>query len=286
MQIKLRDKSLVLDKTLIMGILNVTPDSFSDGGKYRDADAAVNRALEMVAQGADMIDIGGESTRPGADKVSEQEELRRVIPVIEAFRARDAVTPVSIDTYKSGVAKRALNAGADIVNDISGGTFDKDTMKVVAGAGAAYVIMHMQGSPGNMQDSPLYSPAGVIADIKSFFLIRVAAAMEAGLKRENIILDPGIGFGKTPAHNLEILDRLGEFAAMGFPLLVGVSRKSVIGGVLNAGPDGRLFGTAAAVAVSVIKGAGIVRVHDVKEMKDAAAMADAVKHFREMEGHN
>jgi dihydropteroate synthase len=283
MELKLRDKSIVLDRTLIMGILNVTPDSFSDGGMFKDADAAIKRAHEMVNEGADIIDIGGESTRPGAETVSEEEELKRVIPVIEGFRKADIITPLSVDTYKSRVAGRALAAGADIVNDISGGTFDGRNIMTAAEYGAAYVIMHIKGTPKNMQEDPVYSKRGVVADLKEFFKERIQAALAGGIKKESIIIDPGIGFGKTLNDNFKIIDGIPELLELGYPVLIGTSRKSMIGKVLNAGPDSRLFGTAATVALSIAKGASIVRVHDVKEIKDVARMSDAMLHFREME---
>lgn len=283
MELILRNKKLPLGRTLIMGILNVTPDSFSDGGRLKDAGAAIKRAHELVSEGADIIDIGGESTRPGAQRVDEEEELKRIIPVIEGFRKDDLVTPVSVDTYKPGVAEKALSAGADAVNDISGGTFDGRMAVTAAGYGAAYVIMHMQGTPDKMQENPVYSARGVVADIKDFFKARIQAAVSAGINERHIIIDPGIGFGKTLKDNFEIINGIPEFLELGYPLMIGASRKSMIGMVLNAGPENRLFGTAAAVALSISRGASIVRVHDVKEIKDVARMTDAMLHYREME---
>jgi dihydropteroate synthase len=268
-------------RTLIMGVLNVTPDSFSDGGKFLGVDLAVEQAREMARAGADIIDVGGESTRPGAAAVSAEEELGRVLPVIE--RLRDMV--VSVDTTKVVVAEQALAAGARIVNDISALRFDSRMVEVVRDAGAGVVLMHMQGTPRTMQQSPHYDD--VIAEVRSFLAERVAFAESHGLKKSQIAVDPGIGFGKTVAHNLQILARLGEFGSLGCPLLVGTSRKSFIGKLLGQreagrrpGMDGRLWGTAATVAWAVAQGAQVVRVHDVAEMTDVVRMVEAVKQAR------
>lgn len=264
-----------------MGVLNVTPDSFSDGGKFMDADSAVEHAREMARAGADIIDVGGESTRPGAAPVSTEEELRRVLPVIE--RLRDLI--VSVDTTKAAVAERALAAGARIVNDISAFRFDSRMIDVVRDAGAGVVLMHMQGTPQTMQQNPHYDD--VVAEVRSFLAERVAFAESHGLKKSQIAVDPGIGFGKTVEHNLQLLARLGEFGSLGCPLLVGTSRKSFIGQLLGpreAGrmheTDGRLWGTAATVAWAVAQGARVVRVHDVTEMADVVRMVEAVKQAR------
>jgi len=268
-------------RTLIMGVLNVTPDSFSDGGKFLGADLAVEYAREMARVGADIIDVGGESTRPGAAPVSAEEEMLRVLPVIE--RLRDVV--VSVDTTKAVVAEQALAAGARIVNDISALRFDSRMVEVVRDAGAGVVLMHMQGTPQTMQENPHYDD--VIAEVRSFLAERVAFAESHGLKKSQIAVDPGIGFGKTVAHNLQMLARLGEFGLLGCPLLVGTSRKSFIGKLLGQreagrrpGMDGRLWGTAATVAWAVAQGARIVRVHDVAEMTDVVRMVEAVKQAR------
>jgi dihydropteroate synthase len=284
MQLILRDKKITLDRPIIMGILNVTPDSFSDGGRFKDPKQAALRALEMAEEGADIIDIGGESSRPGSLKISAEEEIKRILPVIKFFREKNTQTPVSVDTYKAETAGRAVSAGADMINDISAGNFDPPIMSVAAESGAAYVIMHMNGEPGSMQDAPQYSGAGVVSDIRHFFEIRIKAALSAGIRKESLVLDPGIGFGKTLRHNLEILESLKDFTVLGFPVLVGTSRKAMIGKILGKTPAERIFGTAATVALSVAKGASILRVHDVKEMKDTAAMADAMVNFREKEG--
>lgn len=269
-----RLQQTVRQRTVVMGILNVTPDSFYDGGRYARAEAAVQHALQMVQDGADIVDIGGESTRPGSQPVPEEEELRRVLPVIEAVRGQVDV-PISIDTTKSRVAERALQAGACMVNDISGLGFDPRMAEVVARHGALCCVMHIQGTPQTMQQNPQYED--VVRDISRYFEERLALAERAGIPRENIWLDPGIGFGKTVEHNLEILRRLREFTAFGLPILIGTSRKSFIGKILgDLPPEERLEGTAATVAIAIMNGANAVRVHDVREMVRVARMTDAV----------
>lgn len=260
--------------TMIMGILNVTPDSFSDGGKYATVDSAVNQALEMEAQGADIIDIGGESTRPGSDPVSQDEELQRVIPVIEALRRKSTIT-ISIDTYKSAVAEQALKAGADLINDISGFRFDLDMVDLAIETGVPVIIMHIKGTPRNMQKNPRYDD--VIKEIRTYFRERLRFAQGAGLANEQIILDPGIGFGKRLEDNFVLLNHLDKLVKLGFPVLVGPSRKSFIGNVLKAPVNGRLEGTAAAVTASILQGARIVRVHDVAAMKKVAVVSDYIR---------
>jgi dihydropteroate synthase len=264
---------LSLERPLIMGILNVTPDSFSDGNRYSDPGRAVERALEMVAEGADIIDIGGESTRPGAAPVSTEDELKRVIPVIAALAGKTSC-PLSVDTWKSPVARAAVDAGAAIINDISGFTFDPQMAAVTARTGAGAVLMHTRGTPQSMQHDTVY--ADLIGEIIHSLRQSLAMAIEAGIEQERIALDPGIGFGKTVAHNLEILRRLREFTSIGLPLLAGTSRKSFIGTVLSRETDQRIHGTAATVALAVMGGADILRVHDVREMRDAADMAHAI----------
>jgi len=259
-----------------MGIINVTPDSFSDGGLFKTTDDAVQKALEFVKEGADIIDIGGESTRPGAMPVSIEEELNRVIPVIKKFREKDNETPISIDTYKAEVAGQALSNGADIINDISGGTFDENIIKIGAEYDCSYVIMHIKGKPFNMQQNPVYSEKGVVFDIKEFFINQAKKLIDSGIEKDKIILDPGIGFGKTLNDNIEILNNLNEFRKLGFPVMIGVSRKSFIGNILNKPPQGRLYGTIAAVVLSIINGASIVRVHDVREVKDSVVVTDRI----------
>jgi dihydropteroate synthase len=264
------------ERTFIMGILNMTPDSFSGDGIYGDVETAVAKAVKMVEDGADIIDIGGESTRPGSLPVPVDEELRRVIPVIERLSEIIDV-PISIDTYKPEVAKEALEAGACIVNDIYGlrnEGLNEGMLQVIADYKPTVVIMHMQGTPQTMQFNPRYDDC--VSEIKSFLRSQALKAIEAGLTEEQIIIDPGIGFGKLLEHNLEILRRLAEFKELGFPLLVGTSRKSFIGQVLNLPVERRIFGTAASVAVAIANGADIVRVHDVPEMVQVARLVDAI----------
>jgi dihydropteroate synthase len=257
----------------IMGVLNLTPDSFSDGGQYNTLDRAVHRAHEMVAQGADIIDVGGESTRPGAEPISLDEELHRVLPVVERLCAELKV-PISVDTYKADVAERAVEIGAHMINDISALTFDERMPGVVAKSGTALVLMHMKGTPRNMQHSPQYDD--VMAEISRFLRRQAQAAEAAGISGDRLAVDPGIGFGKRAVDNLVILNRLDEFHALGFPVLVGVSRKSFIGQVLDLPVDDRLEGTAAAVALSVARGAHILRVHDVEAMDRVVRVAQAI----------
>jgi len=264
------------ERTLIMGILNVTPDSFSGDGIYGDVQTAVDKAMRMVEEGADIIDVGGESTRPGSIPVPVDEELRRVIPVIERLADKVEI-PISIDTYKPQVAKAAIEAGACIVNDIYGlrnKGLNEGMLQVIADYKPAVVIMHMQGTPQTMQINPRYDDC--VREIKSFLETQAKKAMEVGLEREQIIIDPGIGFGKLLEHNLEILRRLSEFKGLGFPVLVGTSRKSFIGQVLNLPVEKRIWGTAASVAVAIANGADIVRVHDVAEMVQVVRVADAI----------
>ena len=267
-------------RALIMGVLNVTPDSFSDGGKFLNVDKAVAHAREMARAGADIIDVGGESTRPGAEPVSLEEELRRVLSVVE--RLQDLV--VSVDTTKAAVAEQALAAGARVVNDISALRFDPRMVNVVRDAGAGVVLMHMQGTPQTMQQTPRYKD--VVAEVSSFLAERIAFAKAQGLKKSQIAVDPGIGFGKTVEDNLRLLARLDDFSSLGCPVLVGTSRKSFIGKVLATPGDGprmadeRLWGTAATVAWSVGHGARILRVHDVAEMSDVVRMVEAVQRAR------
>lgn len=261
-------------KTVLMGIVNLTPDSFYDGGYYPDPAAGIARALELAAAGAEIIDLGGESSRPGADPVPAGEELSRVIPVIKGLAGRLPV-PISIDTWKAGVAARALEAGAEIVNDISALRLDPGLAPVVAAVPGPYVMMHMLGTPRDMQRNPAYRD--VVGEIKDFFRRRIEFAAAAGIDPSRIVVDPGIGFGKTLEHNLEIINRLGEFRELGRPVLVGVSRKSFIGAILNREPAGRLWGTAGAVAAAILRGADIVRVHDAAGMKDLVAVADRIR---------
>jgi dihydropteroate synthase len=262
-------------KTCIMGVVNITPDSFSDGGLFFDKGKAVAHALRLVEDGADLLDIGGESTRPGSEPVSLQEELRRTIPVIEAI-AREVRVPISIDTYKSGVARRALDAGASMVNDISGLKYDAEMPAVVAEYGVPVIVTHIKGHPRDMQKNPVYE--ALIPEIMDYLRESIRIAEEAGIPGDRIIIDPGIGFGKTFVNNLEVINNLREFRQLGKPLAVGVSRKAFIGKILGDAPAAeRLEGTAAAVAISIYNGAQIVRVHDVKEMAKVAKVADAIR---------
>jgi dihydropteroate synthase len=256
------------DRTVVMGILNVTPDSFSDGGKYVDLQTAVFRALTMKAEGAEIIDIGGESTRPGHTPVDEEEELARVIPVIQAVRAALPSVLISIDTYKARVAEAALQAGADIVNDVWGLQRDRHMAAVAAKYGAPVIVMHNQ-------EEPVYHD--LIHDLVAFFRRSIRMAVDVGLPPDRIIIDPGFGFGKTPIQNLELLRRMGELKVLGRPILLGTSRKSTIGKVLGGlPPQDRVEGTAATVAIGIQNGAEIVRVHDVQVMKRVAQMTDAI----------
>lgn len=279
-KIKARSYNIQLGaKTIIMGILNVTPDSFFDGGKYLNRDKAVVRAREMEREGADIIDIGGQSTRPGAKRVSIQEELDRVMPVVEAVCA-SIKAPVSIDTYYADVAEAAILKGACIINDITALSGDERMCEVAARHGAAVVLMHMQGAPEKMQKNPRYN--NVIGEISRFLKSRISFAEENGIKKDRIIIDPGIGFGKTVRHNLEILNKLGELRKLGKPILAGVSMKSFIGKITLKEKSDRIFGTAGAVAAAIMNGASIVRVHDVGRMKDVALVLDAVVKYKKV----
>ena len=259
--------------TLIMGILNVTPDSFSDGGKFIHLGKALAQVQYMENNGADIIDIGGESTRPGAVAVSLEEEINRTIPVIEAIRKISNIS-ISIDTYKSEVAEKALLAGADFINDISGLTFDSRMMEIVKKFDVPVVLMHIKGTPRNMQTNPTY--IDVIKDLLEFFSFQTQKALDFGIKKEQIIIDPGIGFGKQLDDNFILIRRLKEFSELGFPILIGPSRKSFIGVTLDSPPEYRLEGTLAAVSAGILNGASIVRVHDVKEVKRTVIITDKI----------
>jgi dihydropteroate synthase len=260
-------------RTWLMGVVNVTPDSFSDGGLFIDPDRAVERGLELASEGADILDIGGESTRPGAGPVAAEEELRRIIPVVRGLRRRTDV-PISVDTTKAAVAREALDEGADIVNDVSALRFDAEMAQVIAASGAAVVLMHMQGTPLTMQLDPRYDD--LLGEIRSFFLERLRAAEEAGIPADRTVIDPGVGFGKTCAHNLALLNGLEAFRDLGRPLCVGLSRKAFIGKVLDLPPGERVEGTIAAAVLSVTHGAHILRVHDVREVARAVRVAEAI----------
>jgi dihydropteroate synthase len=262
-------------RTVLMGILNVTPDSFYDGGRRPDPERAADDGAALSAAGAEIIDIGGESTRPGARPVSAEEELGRVLPVIRALR-RSLSTVISVDTYKASVARAALDAGADMINDISALRFDPSMAGLVAREDVPVVLMHMQGAPRTMQVEPRYDD--VVKEVRGFLEAQVHFAINAGIAAEKIIIDPGIGFGKTLQHNLALIRDLSSFASLGRPILVGASRKAFIGKLLDVDPAERLEGSLAAAVAAVLAGANIVRVHDVKETVRAIRIADAIRY--------
>lgn len=255
-----------------MGIVNVTPDSFSDGGRYREADRAIEHALALVEEGADILDVGGESTRPGATPVPEAEELARVIPVIARLAAEQV--PLSVDTHKPAVMRAALDAGADMVNDVNA-LLGPGAVDILSRTQAAVCLMHKQGDPQTMQQAPAY--ADVVSEVRSFLAGRIAAVEAAGIARERIVIDPGFGFGKNLEHNLELLRRLHELTALGVPVLAGLSRKSMLGQITGAGVSQRLAASIAAAVVAAGRGARIIRVHDVRATRDALAVLDAVE---------
>ncbi len=272
--LSLGDKQLDLaDKVAIMAILNLTPDSFYDGGKYTRKEKALARVEEMVSQGADLIDIGGESTRPGAREVSTEEELRRIIPIIGEIKEFFEI-PVSVDTYKAQIAQEAIEAGADMINDISGLRFDSEMKQTVAKYKVSLVLMHIKGTPRDMQNNPHYD--SLLGEIISYLRESMVIAREAGIEEERIVVDPGIGFGKSARHNLEIINKLSELKSLGRPILIGVSRKSFIGNVLNLPLQERLEGSLAATCLAVTEGARIVRTHDVKETRQAIDLTQAI----------
>ncbi|MFO7784121.1 MAG: dihydropteroate synthase [Thermodesulfobacteriota bacterium] len=261
-------------RTLVMGILNVTPDSFADGGRFFPRERAVEHGLAMASNGADIIDVGGESTRPFSESVQPDKEMDRVIPVIEALSGELDV-PISIDTTKAEVARAALAAGASLLNDVSALRFDPDMAGLAAESRVPVVLMHMKGKPRDMQEAPEYSD--LIGEIILFLKEAIQRAVEAGVRREQILIDPGIGFGKTFDHNLQIIRELDRFSVLGRPVVLGCSRKAFIGHILGKGPDDRDAGTLGAVAAGVMKGAHIVRVHNVSMTVDAVRIMDAVK---------
>ncbi|MDE0293218.1 MAG: dihydropteroate synthase [Bryobacterales bacterium] len=264
-------RTLLLHRTLIMGVVNVTPDSFSDGGLFLATECAVEHAKRLVEEGADIVDVGGESSRPGSDPVTEEEELNRVGPVVSAL-VKNLHVPISIDTYKPRTADRCLDLGATMVNDITGLRY-ADMRQVVARHDVPAVIMHMKGEPKTMQENPSYGD--VVSDVKDFLSRRALAAEQSGVRQ--VVIDPGIGFGKTVAHNMTLLRRLSEFKELPYPVLIGVSRKSSIGQITGAPVDERLPGTLAATAIAVLNGADVVRVHDVKECRQAVQVAEAIR---------
>ncbi len=266
-----------IDKPMIMGILNVTPDSFSDGGEYNVVDAAVLRCREMLEQGADIIDIGGESTRPGADSVTAEQQIERVVPIITAIRQQVSErVPISIDTTLSAVAKAALEAGANWINDISAGLDDDEILALAARTDTPIILMHRQGTPKTMQDNPFYDDA--VIEILEAIKLRVEVAVEAGIPKSNIIIDPGIGFGKRKQDNLELLANLDQFVALGVPVMLGTSRKRFMGSICQVdNPKELVTATAVTTALGVMAGVKIFRVHDVKENRQAADVAFAIK---------
>jgi dihydropteroate synthase len=276
MTVKLRAGKFVYDfprPTLVMGIVNVTPDSFSDGGRFLDPSAAVDHALRLVAEGAEIIDVGGESTRPRAEPVSEMEELRRVVPVLEALSGRVAV-PISIDTMKASVARTAVQLGASIVNDVGANRGDRAMARLIAETGAGYVCVHMQGIPQSMQTHPTYDD--VVGEVGQFFSARLRQLQDCGVGREQVIFDPGIGFGKTLEHNLELLGALQSFTRLARPLLLGVSRKSFLGEFAGPDPVKRLPGALACAALAAEAGVHVIRTHDVAETVQAIRTAEAI----------
>jgi dihydropteroate synthase len=276
---RLRDRTLTPGRpTLVLGIVNVTPDSFSDGGRYLDPATAVDHGLRLVAEGADLLDVGGESSRPGATPVPEQQELDRVIPVVRELAARTEV-PISVDTYKASVARAALGAGARVVNDITGLLGDPEMPAVVREFGAGAIVMHMQGAPQTMQLDPRYDD--VTAEVETFFEARLQALAEAGIAVEQVVLDPGIGFGKSAAHNLELLARLEEFGRFGRPVCLGVSRKGFFGKLLGRSTGDRLPASLAAACYAMARdSAHLVRVHDVAATRDAVRLFGALDAIR------
>ncbi|RKY31815.1 MAG: dihydropteroate synthase [Candidatus Omnitrophota bacterium] len=271
---KIKGMELKIEKPVIMGILNVTPDSFYDGGRYFEVEEAVKRGKEMEKEGADIIDVGGESSRPGSHPVSEKEEMERVLPVIKEL-SKEVKIPISIDTYKSKVAEEALKEGARIVNDISALRFDRKMVDVIRDYKAGVVLMHMKGRPSDMQKNPYYEDT--VGEIYSFLEERIKFCEENGIEKEQIVIDPGIGFGKRLIDNLLILKNIHHFLSLGRPILIGTSRKSFIGFLLNLPVEERLEGTISSVIISYLKGVSLFRVHDVKEIKRALSVAFAIE---------
>ena len=261
-------------KTYVMGILNVTPDSFSDGGEFNQTTSALDRAQKMIQNGVDIIDIGGQSTRPGAEQISLEEELNRVIPIIKAIRQQENI-PISIDTTSAEVARTAIEAGADIINDISGGTYDKNMFSIAAWLEVPIILMHIKGTPQTMQSLTNYQ--NLIVEIKDFLEQQINRAIALEIKPSNIIIDPGIGFAKNVSQNLQLIQQLAQFETLNSPILIGVSRKSFIGKITGRNnPKDRVWGTAAACCGAIANGADIIRVHDVSSMYDVAKVADAI----------
>ncbi len=271
----IRNKSFIWGKqTYLMGVLNITPDSFSDGGDYNNLEEALQRAWALVEAGADILDIGGQSTRPGAKQISLEEELERVIPIIKRIR-KNLNIPISVDTTRAEIAQQAVRAGADIVNDISGGTFDGDMLTTVAELEVPIILMHIRGTPETMQHKTDYED--LVGEIIAVLRERLAAAEKAGIARSRLLIDPGIGFGKTAAQNIELLRQLHQFQRLGVPILVGTSRKSFIGKIINQDdPKQRVWGTASTCCAAISQGADILRVHDLPQMWEVSKVADAI----------
>ncbi len=281
---RVRGRELVLGRrTGVMGVVNVTPDSFSDGGNFLDAGRAVDLGLEMERCGAEIIDIGGESTRPGASPVTAEQELERIAPVVTGLRQKSDVL-ISVDTTKAAVARWALGNGVEIVNDVSALTGDPDMAGLVAESGAGVVLMHRRGNPQTMQENPSYRD--VVAEVHEFLERAVAAAEAAGVAPDSILVDPGFGFGKTVDHNLVLLNRLGVLSSLGKPILVGTSRKSFIGRLLDVPIEERLHGTSASVAAAILRGAHVVRVHDVSQMTQVSRLIDAILNEAQTSGES
>ena len=273
-----RERTLRCDRTLIMGILNITPDSFSDGGNYFDLAQAVVRGLKIANEGADIIDIGGESTRPGAAVVDEAEELRRVVPIIRTLAERTNCA-ISVDTNKASVARAALQAGAHAINDISAATWDEAMAATVAEFQAGIILMHCQGTPATMQQEPHYDD--IVGEVRDYLGARIEALVAAGLPRENTVVDPGFGFGKTLEHNLTLLRQLDQFTRLGRPILVGLSRKAMLGTLTGQKrPEQRIHAGLAAVTAAILRGARLVRTHDVAATRDAARIADELRVYQ------
>jgi dihydropteroate synthase len=266
------DRQMILSRTHIMGVVNVTPDSFSDGGMFFEQDTAIKHALGLVEEGADIIDVGGESTRPGSSAVPADEEWRRVEPVIRALE-RETDVPISIDTMKPEVAWKAIEAGAIMVNDVSG-LRNKEMVMLIAREHAAVTIMHMLGEPKTMQENPVYR--NVVGEVKGYLHGQMQVAMDAGVAKDSIVIDPGIGFGKTVEHNVELINHIPEFEELGRPVMIGASRKSFIGAITRADVADRLEGSLAAAVMAVMRGARIVRVHDVRQTLRAVKVAEAI----------
>lgn len=275
MELHIKGQRLGLDRPVLMGVVNVTPDSFFDGGRFDDPQRAVAHAVRLVEEGAALLDIGAESTRPGALPVDEQEERRRLIPVVAAL-AKAVSVPISVDTSKAEVARAAIDAGAVMINDVTALRGDRAMVDVAAQTGAGLVLMHMQDTPETMQQAPHYDD--VVGEIAQFLAERARFAVDHGVSQDRIVLDPGIGFGKTLDHNLDLLANLHVFAQLGFPLLVGPSRKGFIGQLTHQSVEARAWGTAGVVALAVQQGANILRVHDVGPMKDVVSVAFAITH--------